>query len=574
MAAAALDGLLVRRRQLASRHWVALAVYPLLSFFSPSESYLFQYLTTVKDFSARQLVVLVFPWWSYALPACLLLVVALGRIGHKRTVVLGAVARLSAAAIVVAAPAGNVRLMQLDQVCFALFFAAKTAALPALLFEVFEPREYQRALALVRGCVLLGSASSAFCGQLLVARGAPLETLVRATFWCHLGGLAASLALPSPSGPSRAHGIERAAQDSPCAFPPQPALASARASLASLRRALGAPRLRALLLWHVGIVAVQQLALTYYQALFSALAGGAGVQTNASGALWLPPHGHALPATTWNGGVVGVADLAGALASFAAGDVRVERVVRRRLRVVAAGTSAVAALLLGVLGGAALAPAWAPPLPAAYACFVGAQITFEFARTVGVAQLAVGLEARGCRLFLSALVGCQLCVCVAQVFLQVSIQAVATEPLRQFYALALASAATALCLTLGACRDRAGAPASAGGWKPPLDWRLLVAWAPAAGGVHGAVHDGSAPSSSVADGGNPTGDPIATLVVDERDSAATLAAPLLPSDDYGVTSVCVRTDSSSSHSLPSGQSQARNNSRPICPQVLAQPSPF
>lgn len=428
-----------------SLRWAALAVYPLLSFFSPSEAYLFSFLTGSKGFSAAQLVGAVFPVWTYATFLCLPLALACSKVaGHKATVVLGAVARVSAAALVLVVPAGRVRLLQLDQACFAFFFVAKNAVLPALLFAVLEARDYQRAVSVVRTCVLVGSASSAFAGQALVSRAVALTTLARVTFWCHLAGLVASLALPAE--PRRgSHPAPRAAPTAAVDRGEDDfsgssrGLGSAGAALLSLRGAICAPhggsRLRALLLWHVCMTAAQQLLLTYYQALFSAL--------QAEGARGSGPR-HAGGQEQWNGLVLGISHLASVPASLAAAHAPVERAVRRSTLAVAAGSSALAALLLGALGSRA------PRLPAAYAAFALLQALFEFARTVGVAQIGVLLDARGCRQFLSALVCCQLCISAAQSLMQLAIQAVSAEAAQQFTALAAILALVSLALAAAA----------------------------------------------------------------------------------------------------------------------------
>lgn len=477
------------RAPLRSVHWLAFALYPLLSFFSPSEAYLFEWLTELKGFTAVQLVGRVFPVWTYALFACLPLALACSRLlGHKLTVVLGAVARLSAAGIVLAVPAGCVRLMQLDQACFSFFFVAKTSVLPCLLFELLEPTQYQRAIALVRGCVLIGSASSALAAQALVSRGLALRALVRGTFWCQLGALLSSLALPSaPRAASHARGDARGAgeQDGDARLLPEPVGASPRApglrcGVSARQRGLGCAlaavaevrsavcsgaaagsRLRVVLAWHVCLTAVQQLVLTYYQALFAAIEahgaaapaaslvagpGEGGTGTGSAGA-------HGGGTREWNGLVLGGAYLAASLASLAAAHAPVERAVRTRTSAMAAGSSALAALLLALLGSRALSGAWALPLTWAYAMFALVHVVLEFARTASVAQLGVLLNALGCRRFLTALIGCQLGVAGAQALAQLAIQRVAADAPRQFCALAAGTAAVALAFAAAGCRE-------------------------------------------------------------------------------------------------------------------------
>lgn len=499
--------------RLRRAHGLALCIFPLLSFFSPSEAYLFEFLTSAKQFDAAQLIGSVFPVWTYALFFCLPVALVCSHvIGHKRTVVLGAAARACAAAIVLRVRADDVGMMQLDQVCFSFFFVTKTSVLPALLFEVFDARDYQRAIALVRACVLIGSASSALVGQLLVSRGAPLDALVRATFWCHLAGMLASLALPAtrrgtgcspccacrctrsdaiptPSSPWRAReppsvahspalplaltscrsgGHElllgaRHARLGRCGLsvawrgraPLPRGLTAAHAALAALCAVLLPPartggarvdRLLVLLAWHVSLTAAQQLVLTYYQALFAALdSASAGAR-----------------AAEWNGVVLGTSYIAASLASLVAAHGPVERAVRRWTAAVGAGTSGVAALLLALLGSHAFCASWALPLPCAYLAFAAAQAIFEFARTVSVAQVAVMLDARGFRYFLSALVASQLAISAVQSALQLAIRPFSRDAPAQFVALAAALAAAALALAVAACwPDGARRPVSA-----------------------------------------------------------------------------------------------------------------
>lgn len=477
---------------LRRRHWFALAAYPLLSFFSPSEAYLFEFLERSKGFTPAELVGSVLPVWTYGTFACLPAALACSDLlGHKRTVVLGALARLAAAAIIVLVPRGDVLMMQVDQVCFAFFFVAKTTVLPALLFEVLPPSEYQRAISVVRMCVLVGSAASAVGGQLLVACDVRLRVLAYITLGCHSAGFCVSLLLPArrldtgrcgeylawgrrrlsaggdashggaagadpqSSAPSGAAGMPRldmpraVLDNTPRSWPAHGTLGVRRAiaDLWHTARSQRDLRLACLLLWYVVLAATQQLMLTYYQALFAVVSE-----------LDEPARPHAPraaddPSSRWNGLVLGGSYVLGSLACALAAHPAVEGRVLHHAPLVSTAASALGAVLLGALGEAAHVPDVLPRLPSAYVLFTLCQALFEFTRTASVAQIAVLLDAAGCRHFLSALVACQLAISLTQAVVQLTVRGVTVDALRHFRLLAYTAAAVAALLAVLACID-------------------------------------------------------------------------------------------------------------------------
>lgn len=447
--------------QLTRRHWASLALYPFLSFFSPSEPWLFDFLCTAKGFTSEELVASVFPVWTYALFPCLPLALAVSDgLGHKATVLLGACARVVAGAIVVFVPAGNVPLMQLDQVMFSFFFVAKIAVLPALLFDLLPADAYQRAISTVRTFVLVGSASSALSGQLLVAARVPLGTLVVATLACHATALACALALPSrsrarhggawmPTGGfgrmARASSASATADVLTLPAPLEPLerqrsrpCASLGLAWQELRRTIvdqPSSGIWGAVLWLVVATSSQQLMLTYYQALFSTVG---------------PSRGGMASLSLWNGLCLAVSYVAGAAVSAIAALPCVERRLRTHVEAVAVGATAATTVALGALaalGAGYPVPAGVPPIMATYVVFVVAQTACEFSRTAATAEVAIRLVSNGCRHFLSALVGCQLCVSVLQATMQGLLQGVARQNVaRQFALISAASAVATLSL--------------------------------------------------------------------------------------------------------------------------------
>lgn len=442
--------------ELRERGLLALCTYCFLSFFSPSESFLFTYLQDNKHFTESQLVNLIYPVWTYGLYASLLLLLPLSCLfGHKSIIVLGAAARFAAGLIVVVISPGTVWLMQADQLCFSLFFAVKVAIVPAFVFKALPASAYQWGISLTRSCVLVGNALSAFLGQALVAGGTQLTVLVFITCCAHAMGFLCTLALPrakalasNASLVSAGAGIQSPLRPSVYANSWRADCSQAAPLIWSMMVGPAKELFWLFFIWYAGPTAAQELLLTYAQALFQA----------AVSDQWLH----------WSGSVFGAAYTVGSIALLIPAHPPIEQCLRGHLSLLAVGSCLFCAAMLALLAAAASDVLTLPAL-VFYSIFICAHVTFELIRTFCGAQLGVLMDARGCRNFLVVLVLRQFSVSTVQSLLQ----ALATSTSRKIGVQMLVSAgfvaalAVAFTLVLTVKRFKSGCRGFSreGGWQ-------------------------------------------------------------------------------------------------------------